>query len=250
MNITALNRITGNVAKRPFAVFDIDGTLIRWQLYHVLVDKLASAGMLGKDAKERLRTSRMVWKRREHPESFKQYEQALIRVYEEALQTVSTEAFDRLVLGVIDEYKDQTYAYSRDLLKSLKEQGYVTLIISGSHHELIEQIATYYGFDDFIGTRYERRGAGFSGNKQVASHDKRAALRAMVEKHKLSYASSVAIGDSASDIPMLELVERPIAFNPDRALFEAASQHGWKIVIERKNMVYELEPKDGSYHLV
>jgi len=66
---------------KKFAVFDIDGTLVRWQLYHVLVDKLASAGMLGNDAKERLRASRMVWKRREHPESFKEYEQALIRVY-------------------------------------------------------------------------------------------------------------------------------------------------------------------------
>jgi len=235
--------------KRQFAVFDVDGTLIRWQLYHVLVDKLAGAGMLGKNAKERLRASRMVWKRREHPESFKEYEQALIAIYEEALGNVTTEAFDRLVLSVIDEYKDQTYVYSRDLLKSLKKQGYVTLIISGSHYELIEQIANYYGFDDFIGTRYERADTGFSGNKDVGSHDKQSALQKMVTKHNLTFAGSVAIGDSASDIPMLELVERPIAFNPDRVLFEAASQHGWKIVIERKNMVYELEPKNGSYIL-
>ena len=27
---------------RPFAVFDIDGTIIRWQLYHALADELAS----------------------------------------------------------------------------------------------------------------------------------------------------------------------------------------------------------------
>jgi HAD superfamily hydrolase (TIGR01490 family) len=235
--------------RKPFAVFDIDGTLIRWQLYHVLVDKLASAGMLGPDAKDRLRASRMHWKRREHSESFKEYERELIGLYEEALQNVSTEAFDKLVLAVIDEYKDQTYAYSRDLLRNLKKQGYILLIISGSHHELIEQIARYYGFDDWIGSRYERKGGGFSGKKQVASSDKRAALEAMVKKHSLSYKNSLAIGDSASDIPMLELVETPIAFNPDRILFEEARKKGWKVVIERKNMVYELEPKDGRYTL-
>ncbi len=26
---------------QPFAVFDIDGTIIRWQLYHALADELA-----------------------------------------------------------------------------------------------------------------------------------------------------------------------------------------------------------------
>jgi HAD superfamily hydrolase (TIGR01490 family) len=234
---------------QKFAVFDIDGTLIRWQLYHVLVDKLAGAGMLVADAKERLRASRMHWKRREHPDSFKAYERELINLYEEALQNVSTAAFDDLVLAVIDEYKDQTYAYSRQLLQDLKAQNYVLLIISGSHHELIEQIAKYYGFDDFIGTHYERRGTGFSGEKQVASSDKRAALQTMVKKHGLTYKGSLAIGDSASDIPMLELVEKPIAFNPDRILFEEARKKGWKIVIERKNMVYELEAKDGTYRL-
>lgn len=236
--------------RQPFAVFDIDGTLVRWQLYHVLVDKLAGLGLLGTEAKERLRASRMHWKRREHPESFKAYERELINLYEEALQNVSTEAFDQLVLSVIDEYKDQTYAYSRQLLRDLKVQGYILLIISGSHHELIEQIANYYGFDDFIGTRYERIGTGFSGNKQIASHDKRIALETMVAKHNLSYTHSLAIGDSASDIPMLELVEQPIAFNPDRILFQAAKQQSWKVVIERKNMVYELEPKDGKYTLL
>ena len=29
---------------RPFAVFDIDGTLIRWQLYHSIADTLARLG--------------------------------------------------------------------------------------------------------------------------------------------------------------------------------------------------------------
>ncbi len=232
-----------------FAVFDIDGTLIRWQLYHGIVDKLAKEGVLGPDAHDKLHKARMIWKRREHDESFKAYERALITIYEQAINNVSTDEFDRFVSAVVDEYKDQTYVYTRELVKKLKAEGYYLLAISGSHHELVEQVATYYGFDDWQGTRYERKGRSFSGQKFIASQDKKTGLEKMVSKHKLSFRGSIAIGDSLSDAPMLEMVEQAIAFNPDRALFEKAVAHNWKIVVERKNMVYILEQKDGRYVL-
>ncbi len=232
-----------------FAVFDIDGTLIRWQLYHVIVDKLANIGVLGSDAKDKLRSARMVWKRREHPESFKAYEHTLIEVYEAALSNIDPKDFDQMVVSVIDEYKDQVYTYTRGLIKELRRQDYVLLAISGSHQELVEQIAKYYKFDHWIGSRYERTAKGFSGEKFVASMDKRTVLKELVQTHKLSYGDSLAIGDSASDIPMLEMVDKPIAFNPDRSLFNSATKSEWEIVIERKNMVYELESIDGKYVL-
>jgi phosphoserine phosphatase len=39
---------------------------------------------------------------------------------------------------------------------------------------------------------------------------------------------------------MLELVQRPIAFNPERELAKIAMKRGWPIVVERKNVVYKL----------
>jgi phosphoserine phosphatase len=48
---------------------------------------------------------------------------------------------------------------------------------------------------------------------------------------------------------MMEMVKLPIALNPEKKLYEHAKQHGWKIVLERKNMFYELESKDGKYQL-
>ncbi len=240
--------MVSKITKR-FAVFDIDGTLIRWQLYHVIVDRLAKRGALGESADRQLHEARMAWKRREQPEGFKKYELKLIEVYEAALHKISTQIFDNIVNEVISEYKDQTYVYTRDQAKKLKQKGYILLAISGSHHELVEQVAKHYQFDDFIGSRYERSGKGFSGRKFIASLDKRSALSSMVKKHELSYKDSIAIGDSASDISMLELVEQPIAFNPDKSLFETADKKGWKIVLERKNMIYELEKQDGKYIL-
>ncbi len=236
--------------KKQFAVFDIDGTLIRWQLYHAIVDKLAKEGALGDSARDRLHEARMVWKRREGPDSFKEYERILIEVYESAIPGLSAVTFDEMVQKVISEYKEQTYTYTRDLVKSLKSKGFFLLAISGSHEELVEQLAKYYHFDDWAGTRYERTGTGFSGRKFVASLDKKNALEKLVSAHGLTYKGSIAIGDSLSDAPMLELAEYPIAFNPDKALFQTAKTNRWKIVLERKNMVYELEEKNGNYILV
>jgi HAD superfamily hydrolase (TIGR01490 family) len=234
--------------QKKFAVFDIDGTLIRWQLYHVIVSKLAKSGALGPDAHKELSAARMAWKRRE--ESFKVYEGILIGRYEQALRRLSTEAFDKLVSGVIKEYKDQTYVYTRGLAQKLKSEGYMMFIISGSHDEVIEQIAKIYGFDDWDATKYERGPDGkFTGKVYIASQHKDEALDRLVKKHGCSYKDSVAIGDSGSDIALLEKVERPIAFNPDDKLFDAARKNGWPVVLERKNVIYELELEHGKYVL-
>lgn len=237
------------MSEKKFAVFDIDGTLIRWQLYHAVVDKLAKAGALGADAQEKLRAARMVWKNREHPEAFRTYETALIGIYESSFSELEVKEFDAMVSEVITEYKDQVYTYTRDLIRSLKKQGYTLLAISGSHYELVQEIAKYYKFDDCVGTRYARKGGKFSGMEFLASHDKKGVLNELVKKHGLSFKDSVAVGDSKSDAAMLEMVEQPIAFNPDQALYDIAQAQGWKIVVERKNVTYELEQHDGRYLL-
>lgn len=235
---------------KQFAVFDIDGTLVRWQLYHAVVDRLAKIGALGSDTHERIHHARMKWKRRESDQDFKGYEQTLIELFEHSITKLNPDDFDTVVNQVITEYQDQTYTYTRGLIGTLKAKGYTLLAISGSQTELVEQIAKRYGFDDFVATDYERIVGAFTGKKFVASHDKKAVLKQLVSKHDLSYKGSYAVGDSKSDAAMLELVENPIAFNPDKELLGQAMRSGWKIVIERKDVVYELEQQNGTYLLV
>lgn len=234
---------------KKFAVFDIDGTLIRWQLYHAVVDKLAKQGALGKQAHSQVTKARMEWKNRQGIDSFKKYEGVLINVYEAAIQNLQTELFDKLVLEVIDEYKDQAYVYTRQLISELKTKSYMLLAISGSHAELIEQIAEYYGFDDYIATNYERIDGKFSGSKKLGSHAKNEALNSLIKKYDLTLEDSLAIGDSASDIPMLDMVKQPIAFNPENELFQYAKNQGWQIVLERKNVIYKLYKDNDKYIL-
>ena len=234
---------------RKFAVFDIDGTLIRWQLYHAIADALARRGHIKPDSYQAMRQSRMQWKKRVGGSSFKDYERQLILTYEEVLSTLSLEQFNEAVDAVFDEYKDQVYTYTRQLLAQLKKDTYLLFAISGSQTEIVSKIADYYQFDDYVGTIYEYKKNRFTGAKKIGSLNKAATLRALVKKHSATFDGSVAVGDSESDISMLKLVKTPIAFNPEGGLFEYADKMGWDVVIERKNMVYSLEKKNGRYKL-
>ncbi|MGH7237821.1 MAG: HAD family hydrolase, partial [Candidatus Saccharimonadales bacterium] len=101
-----------------------------------------------------------------------------------------------------------------------------------------------------IGSLYERAGDHFTGARQIMRHERKVrALNSLIATFDATTKGSLSIGDSGGDIAMLELAEQPIAFNPDKILFDHAQTRGWKIVIERKNMIYKLEPKDGSYIL-
>lgn len=234
---------------KPFAAFDIDGTLIRWQLYHAVVDKLAQQNLLGPEAHQKLKQARLKWKQRETPEAFHSYEVLLVQTFEAAFNELSVSKFDAATKDVIAEYGKQTYVYTRNLIKDLKAKGYFLIAISGSQRELVGLIAKQYGFDDWVGTHYARDNDRFGEKVFVANQDKQAVLKDFIKKHSLSLASSIAIGDSGSDASMMEIVEQPIAFNPDRTLYDIAKKNNWKIVLERKNVIYELEASHGHYQL-
>src|ERR1043166_23459 len=151
------------MTKRPFAVFDIDGTLIRWQLYHAIADALAKRRYVDPAVYQKVRDARMLWKRRTDSEAFTTYEQHLVGFYSQLLENLSVANFNEAVEVVFNEYKDQVYIYTRNLLKQLKQDNYLILALSGSQLEIVEKIADYYGFDDYIGTTYERSGKYFTG---------------------------------------------------------------------------------------
>jgi HAD superfamily hydrolase (TIGR01490 family) len=235
---------------RPFAAFDIDGTLIRWQLYHAITDAFAKLGHIDNDDHQAIRETRLKWKRRQPGSSFKDYETQVVKTYQEALKNLQPSEVDKAVDLVFDEYKDQIYTYTRQLITDLKSKNYFLLAISGSQTEIVAKIAAHYGFEDYVGTYYEHQDNKYTGKVTVGSFYKGKVLKEMVKKHNLSWQDSVAIGDSHSDVAMLELVQQPIAFNPEKQLYDIAIKQGWKIVIERKNIIYELEKRGQNYELV
>jgi HAD superfamily hydrolase (TIGR01490 family) len=232
---------------RPFAVFDIDGTLVRWQLFHAIVDTLAAIEEVDPAHTQNIKDARAVWKRREHIESFKEYEIKLINIYNQILLQVNADQFNNAITQVFEEFKDQVYIYTRDLITKLKTENYLLFAISGSQTEIVQLIADYYGFDDCAGSDYIQKDGKFTGESVLHIGKKHKKLEELVNKHKVNYKNSLAIGDSAGDISLLEAVENPIAFNPDKALYKVACKNNWSIILEVKNMIYKLEKTNGRY---
>lgn len=234
---------------RPFAVFDIDGTVIRWQLYHAMVDALLRQGFIKSEQFESVRIARMNWKRRAGIDSFREYEEELVKVFDTALKGLPMNMLEMATQTVFSEYKEQVYVYTRDLIHSLQKQDYLLFVISGSPSLIVKKLADYYGFDDFAATTYPAKNGYYTGEKNLSIGKKGELLQGLIAKHRLNLAGSIGVGDSEGDIDMLELCERPIAFNPSRKLLDHARLKQWEIVVERKNVIYNMSISDGHYHL-
>lgn len=234
---------------RKFAVFDIDGTLIRWQLYHAIVNQLAKQGAIPPVANEKIHAARMTWKNRSGDKSFGEYEMTLVKSYWSSLKSITPAEHDKAIATVFEEYKDQVYTYTRDLIRELKTKDYLLFAISGSHQEIIDKLAYHYGFDAAIGQVHEVKNGHYSGEHTTPMLNKGRELDKLIKKFNVTKKGSLAIGDSVSDIELLEMAENPIAFNPNKDLYETARAKGWRVVIERKNVIYRLEVKNGQYVL-
>jgi HAD superfamily hydrolase (TIGR01490 family) len=228
------------MSKSKFAVFDIDGTLIRWQLYHAFYDQLSKNALVDESEYEQIKQLRMNWKNRTSLNAFTQYELALVKSYTSALPNIPPEIYDRIAQNVAESYKSQVYSYTRDLAKNLKSKGYKLIAISGSPKKLLDFVAPVYGFDIWKGSEFELKDGKFTGKTNLTHDRKGEILKNLIEKNQLDLKDSYGIGDTLGDKPILEIVENPIAFNPVKGLLDLAVKNNWKVVIERKNVVYEL----------
>ena len=135
--------------------------------------------------------------------------------------------------------------YTRDLAHRLKEAGYHLIAISGSPQEILNLFLKPLGFDRAWGTVLSQDAGGrYTGEVlQDPFKNKRRVLEEFLEDADVGLEGSVGVGDTLSDVGFLEMVQTPIAFNPNRSFFEVARQRGWPIVVERKDVIYNLQER-------
>jgi HAD superfamily hydrolase (TIGR01490 family) len=227
--------------KRPVAVFDIDGTVFRSSLLIELVESLIERGIFPNEARETYAIPQEEWLNRSG-----EYGTYIKKVVEAFAHHIKGKEYGQVadVAGEIIEAKRlRTYRYTRDLIKELKESGYFLLGISHSPKFIVDGFGYEIGFDKTYGTFYETGASGcFTGTIQDEHiiMNKSAILKRAIEKENLTLTTSYGVGDTESDVSMMELVETPIAFNPNRLLYRHAKKNGWGVVVERKDVIYEL----------
>jgi len=123
------------------------------------------------------------------------------------------------------------YAEAVELIAEHHRQGREVVIVSTSGTEVVEPIGAMLGADHVIATRMVVEDGRYTGEISFYAYgpNKADAIRELAERNGYDLSESYAYSDSATDLPMLEVVGHPCAVNPDKALRAEAVVRGWPI---------------------
>jgi HAD superfamily hydrolase (TIGR01490 family) len=227
--------------KTKIAIFDIDGTIFRKNLHFELINELTWMKVFPREARDELADIYAGWLT--HEGTYEDYRKALVKLYSEHIKGCSKEAVLKASKMLVPFHAKRTYIYAEQLIKKLRAENYHLLVISGSPIEVVEEYnRQYLKFDGSFGSVYAVDAEGnYTGEASFEpSKNKGSLVEQYLYEHKLSLKDSYGIGDTESDTSFLKMVEHPIAFNPNQNLKAAAEEHGWKIVVEKKDVIYEI----------
>lgn len=227
--------------KKKLAVFDVDGTLFRSSLFIELVERLIATGDLPKTMSRAYERKKREWLNREG--EYDAYVAAMVKASEVYFKHVPVDAFRAAARHVVNQQSKHVYRYTRELIKTLKRKNYFLLAVSHSPKVILDYFGEKAGFDKVYGIIYEvgknNKLTGTIIDEPVILNKANIVKRA-VKNQSLTLKGSIGVGDSESDIPFLSLVEKPICFNPSLGLYRRARRSTWKIVVERKNVIYHV----------
>lgn len=226
---------------RKVAIFDVDGTIFRSSMVIELIEALIEEGIFSKDVAKEYEREYRTWFEREG--GYEAYIHAVVKTFMKHIKGVHYGTFCDVSKSVLEKQGKRVYRYTRDLIKELKKDGYYMLAISQSPKATVDGFCKNLGFDKVYGRIYEIGPQDLFTGIVVDEHlimNKATIVRRAVEKEHLTLTESVGVGDTEGDIPFLELVERPVCFNPNKNLYQHAKRMGWSVIVERKDVVYHL----------
>jgi len=98
---------------------------------------------------------------------------------------------------------------------------------------MVAPLARKLGFDDVIANRLEFKNHVATGTLErpiLAGANKARFIQEYAQKHDIDLLESYGFSDSYSDYPMLAVLGRPAAVNPDRRLKRSARSFDWPVL--------------------
>ncbi len=225
--------------KNKIAIFDIDGTIFRKNLHYELLDELVYMKIFSREVKNQLVMAYGNWLNNEG--TYDAYREKLVKLYEENLRGCKKFDIEKAAEIVTRFNIKRIYVFTHDLIKEIRN-NYLLVAISGSPIEIVSKYSTALGFDFSFGSIYEIDKRGFYTGKVIfePTKNKGAVVKQFIYENKLTLKNSLGVGDTESDAAFLEITENSIAFNPNSNLKKIAKKKGWKIVIEKKDVIYDV----------
>ena len=124
------------------------------------------------------------------------------------------------------------YAEAAELIEYHRANNRLVVIVSASPAEIVEPLGRHLGVDRVIASRAEVDEDGrYTGEMAFYSYGpyKAEGMRALATELDIDLDASYAYSDSATDLPMLEVVGHPVVVNPDRVLARVAKEREWEV---------------------
>jgi putative phosphoserine phosphatase/1-acylglycerol-3-phosphate O-acyltransferase len=124
-----------------------------------------------------------------------------------------------------------------DRLRRHQADGHLVTLVSGTFAPFLELIARKLNVPHAIGTPLEMRDGRYTGRivpPLCQSEGKPYRVQAYFAEQGLDveWAASFAYADHDTDVPLLDLVGRPVAVYPDEGLLGQAQVRGWPVMGE------------------
>lgn len=143
------------------------------------------------------------------------------------------ETLHRLAPAVIEELLPRIRPEAQALLDMHAEAGRDVYIVSASPVEIVSELARALDITGGIGTESEVVDGVYTGRLAAPfcyGEGKAEVIRKLIAERGYDTAQCYAYSDSASDLPMMQLVGNPVAVNPDRTMMAVAHRRGWPVV--------------------
>lgn len=211
------------------ALFDLDNTLLAGDSDHAWGEWLCKWGILNKASYKA-----------KNDEFYQQY-------LEGKLDIVDYLNFSLAILGqtsvkqlnewhqqfMKDTIEPMILKKGESLLEEHRKEGHRLIIITSTNDFIVGPIAKRLGVKDLIATECEMKDGRYTGKilgTPAFQEGKVTRLNSWLKQHNLNLEGSYFYSDSINDLPLLSVVDNPIAVDPDETLKQQANQQNWPII--------------------
>ncbi|MBF0187995.1 MAG: HAD family hydrolase [Magnetococcales bacterium] len=143
----------------------------------------------------------------------------------------SMETLDRWhALFMADKVMPIVLEKGREVLAKHRQQGDTLMIITATNRFVTGPIADALGVDFILATDPEIKEGRFTGRPEgipCFREGKVTRLNTWLQANAMTLEGSWFYSDSHNDVPLLEMVENPVAVDPDEKLTAIAKERGW-----------------------
>ncbi len=211
------------------AIFDLDNTLIADDSDYLWGQFLVDQGIVDKNLYESANAK--------FYDDYKQGTLDIVEFLRFSLQPLADNDPDQLYQWrtqfIEEAIKPLMLKSAQQLIAKHKDRGDTLLVITATNRFVTEPIVRLYGIENLLATTPEfingRYTGGFNGIP-CFQEGKVKLLDAWLKDSTETMQDSWFYSDSHNDLPLLKLVDNPVAVDPDEKLTEFASASNWPII--------------------